>query len=127
MLLPVTLDIRRSRSLIAALTLAHLLAAAGLLPTDLPLALKAALWLALASSLAVLIRRPPMAGLAFNATGHLSLLRPDGSSIAVGVDPATTVLPWLIVLLVKTADGGKEAHVLPVDALGERGHRQLRL
>jgi hypothetical protein len=127
MRLPVTLEVCRSRGLIAALSAAHLLAGVGLLPTDLPVALKAVLWAILALSLVVVARRNRrIDALTLNANGRLSLLGRDGGSIDCQIDPATTVFPWLIVLLAKTTEK-TEALVLPVDALGREGHRQLRL
>lgn len=81
----------------------------------------------LALSLTMAVRRSHWAAaLTLNGDGRLSLLRVDGRSLDCQVERATTVLPWLIVLLVRTA-ATTEALVLPVDALGREGHRQLRL
>jgi hypothetical protein len=124
--LPVTLQVRRSLGLVAAIFLAHVLAGIGLWPAAVPLALKAAVWVALAISLAMFVRRRPVAALTLNANGQLSLFRVDGSSVECRIDPATTIFPWLVVLLVKTVEK-TEALVLPVDALGAEGHRQLRI
>ena len=124
---PITLAVRGSRRLVAALFAAHVLAGFGLLATELPLAAKLILSATLALWLLLAVRRTGRtAALTLHADGRLSLLCQDGSSVDGQVDPATTVFPWLIVLLVKTAEKN-EALVLPVDALGREGHRQLRL
>ncbi|MDP2810466.1 MAG: hypothetical protein Q8O34_10005 [Rhodocyclaceae bacterium] len=121
-LLPITLPLRSSRRLAAALLLAHALAAAGLVPTDLPLAVKLLLWLGLGLSLALTLRHGnAVATLTLKADGRIGI---DGKDAAV--HPQTTVFPRLIVLLAKTGNGTK-TWVLPVDALGREGHRQLRL
>jgi hypothetical protein len=124
---PITLAVRGSRRLVAALFAAHVLASFGLLPTELPLAAKLVLSAILALSLVLAVRRTGRtAALTLHADGRLSLLRRDGSSLDGQVDPATTVFPWLVVLLVRAAEK-TEALVLPVDALGRDAHRQLRL
>ena len=124
---PITLAVRASRKLVAALCVAHALAGVGLLPSELPVAAKLLLLVILTLSLVLAVRRSGRtAALTLNTDGRLSLLRLDGSSLDGQVDPATTVFPWLVVLLVRTAEK-TEALVLPVDALGGEGHRQLRL
>jgi hypothetical protein len=61
------------------------------------------------------------------ADGRLPLLRADGSSSACRVDGrATTVFAWLVILTARHG-GQTVALVLPVDALGAEGHRQLRV
>jgi len=121
------LAVRRSRGLVIALSVAHVLTGAGLWPTALPLAMKLTLAAVLALSLTMAVRRSHwVANLTLNGDGRLSLLRTDGRSLDCQVERATTVLPWLIVLLVRTA-ATNEALVLPVDALGREGHRHLRL
>lgn len=124
---PITLAIRRSPSLVAALIVIHVLAGVGLPPADLSVALKSILWVALALSLAMAVRRSHrVASLTLNGNGRLSLQRLDGHCLDCHVDRATTVWPWLIILLARNV-ATTEALVLPVDALGGDGHRQLRL
>jgi toxin CptA len=124
---PITLAVLGSRRLVAALCAAHALAGFGLPPTELPLAVKLALAAILALSLLIAVRRiGRITALTLHADGRVSLLRRDGRAFDGQVDPATTVFPWLVVLLVKTAEK-TEALVLPVDALDRDGHRQLRL
>ncbi len=125
--LPITLAVRRSRGLVIALSVAHVLTGASLWPTDFPLAMKFTLAAVLALSLTMAVRRSHWAAaLTLNGDARLSLLRVDGRSLDCQVERATTVLPWLIVLRVRAA-AKTEALVLPVDALGGQGHRQLRL
>jgi hypothetical protein len=124
-LLPLTLEIRRSRRLMASLLLAHLLVAAGLWPTELPLWTKVVLWVALAVSPVVALRRPHPVALTLQANGRLTMIQPDGASVECRVQPATTVFPWLVVLLLESP-GRKVRLALPVDALGAEGHRRLR-
>jgi hypothetical protein len=125
--LPLVLEVRRSPGFIAVLCLAHTVAAVGLLPVDLPFVAKSGLWVALAVSLAVLLGRGRrVAAIVLRADGRLSLLGKDRPPLECQVDPATTVLPWLIVLLVKAGEK-TVALILPADALGAEGHRQLRV
>jgi hypothetical protein len=126
MRLPVTLSVRRSRTLIVALAAAHLLAAAGLVATDLPVVARLLLLPILGLSLMRTLRRGNVSALTLGADGHLTLVGPDGSATACEVDRATTVFRWLIVLQATTHEG-PESLTLPVDALGVEGHRQLRL
>jgi hypothetical protein len=123
--LPLTLEIRRSRRLVASLLLAHLLAATGLWPTELPLWTKVVLWVALAVSLVVALRRPCPVALTLQANGRLTMIQLDGASVECRVQPATTVFSWLVVLLLEST-GRKVRLTLPVDALGAEGHRRLR-
>lgn len=126
MRLPLTIEIHRSRRLIAALLLAHLIAAAGLWPVDFPLWVKVAVWCALTASVALTIGRRYPEQLTLHADGRLGLIAGDGSVIEYRVDSATTVFPWLILLLLDSPCG-RVALTLPGDALGDEGHRQLRM
>ena len=127
MRLPVTLAMRRSPHLLVVLVGAHGLAAAGLLPIDLSISVKLALLAGLAVSLVIAaIRRQP-AALTLHSDGRLTLVDSHGNSVDGRVDAArSTVFPWLVVILVKTVER-IIVLVLPVDALGSTGHRQLRL
>jgi hypothetical protein len=126
MRLPATLEYRRSPTLIAVVTAAHLLAAAGLLAIDVHVAGKLLALPILVWSLLTMVRRAPVGALALGGDGRLTLIRGDGGDCDCAVDPSTTVLPWLIVLRLRTAQGLLSL-TLPVDALGADGHRRLRV
>ncbi len=92
----------------------------------LPVPLKLVVWVVLALSLSrLLLRRNLPAALKLGADGRLHLLGMDGAAKEYQVDPATSVLPWLVVLRLKSGRT-KDSLVLPVDAMGAEGHRQLR-
>lgn len=128
--LPLTLRLLPSALLATALVVAHVLAAAGLVPTGLPLALKIPLLLVLALSLASCLRRQvlrhPVVALTLQADGGLVITRRDGTCAAAQVHPHTTVFPWLSVLRLRV-DGRWLALALPRDALNAEDYRQLRL
>ncbi|HTY02463.1 MAG TPA: protein YgfX [Rhodocyclaceae bacterium] len=122
---PIVLRPHRSRSLDFALWVAHLLPALGLVPTVLPIPLKLALWLVLALSLFRLLRRQDDATvLTLKVDGAVSWER-RGGQLEYRVDHATTVLPWFVVLRLRS-ESAIESLVLPVDALSPNEHRQLR-
>jgi hypothetical protein len=125
-MLPVTLRIHRPRSIDAALTLAHVLTGLALTPAILPMPLKLVVWVVLAISLfRLLLRRGLPTALKLDAAGRLFLLAEDGAATEYQIDPATSVMPWLVVLRLKTGRTS-DSLVLPVDAIGAEGHRQLR-
>ena len=129
MRLPVTLHFRPSVRLAAALVVAHAAAALGLAATATPVVAKAAGLFSLAFSLAVALRRhvrPRFAALTLRADGQVEVWRHDGTPAGLQVDARTTVLPWLVVLLLR-GDQGKVALALPPDGLAAGDHRQLRL
>jgi toxin CptA len=126
MRLPVTLSIHHSRALTIALAVAHLVAVAGLLATDLPVFVKVLALALVALSLGKVLRRDHVSALTLKADGQLSLVFSDDREAACEIDSATTVFPLLIVLRAKTLER-TESLILPVDALGIDGHRQLRL
>jgi hypothetical protein len=127
MQLPVTLVVRRSRQMILALGVAHFVAGLGLQPIALPWDIKLALWTILMLSLVVAVQRSyRVAALTLTSDGQLSLLLRDGCLLAGQVAPATTVFPWLVVLQLRTGERTLSM-VLPEDAIGREGHRQLRL
>jgi hypothetical protein len=124
--LPLTLPVRRSRTLDAALTLAHVVVGVGLVPIAVPIFAKLAVWSILALSLAriLALRRIPIS-LTLKANGKLDVTRGDNQLIDCGVVPETSVFPWLVVLRL-VCGGTTETLVMPQDALGTEGHRQLR-
>lgn len=130
MRLPLTLRPRPSAVLAAALALAHVLAAAALVPTGLSLAFKVPLLLVLTLSLAWCLRRHvwrhPIVAVTLQADGGLEVARRDGSRAAALVHPHTTVFPWLSVLRLRV-DGRWLALALLPDALNAEDYRQLRL
>jgi hypothetical protein len=126
--LPLLLKVCPSRSLNAALAVAHILAGVGLAAIRSPILIKVAIGIVLALSLFRLLRRIRQgtpAGLQLQENGYLSVLAADGALAECRVDPATTVLPWLIVLRLATG-GTVRSLVIPRDALGSEGHRTLR-
>lgn len=130
MQLPVTLPLRTSRSLVAALVVAHALAAGGLLATNLGGWVKIALVLVLALSLALtwhrFVLRPCPVALTLKADGQIEAMMRDGTTTAFQVDTRSTVLSWLVVLRLRGGDG-PFALTLPPDALPGDDHRLLRL
>lgn len=100
----------------------------GLAATPLPIPFKLAIWVVLVLSLVRLLirQRGVPSALMLRADGRLLLIGRDGGSVECAVDPATTVMPWLVVMKYKAARS-VESLVLPVDALGVEGHRQLRV
>jgi hypothetical protein len=126
MRLPVTLAVQRSRTLTASLVAAHALAGVGLSANGMPVVVLLLLMAALASTLAMAVRRRPIRTLVLKADGYLTVVDDDGRETQCEVDPSTTVFPWLIVLRARSTQGAVSL-ALPVDALGGEGHRQLRL
>ncbi|MBI4997794.1 MAG: hypothetical protein HZC22_13060 [Rhodocyclales bacterium] len=110
------------------MTIAHLLVGTGLSLLRLPMPAKLAVWTILALSLARLLRqqrRSRPAALNLLADGGLAMVDLQGGVTECRVQPDTTVMPWLVVLRYRTS-GNADSLVLPVDALGSEGHRQLR-
>jgi hypothetical protein len=104
-----------------------LLVGIGLSLIRLPLPAKLAIWIVLSLSLSrsiLLQRRLPLA-IKLGAEGQLHMIDADGMECECQVQPDTTVLPGLVVLRYNTS-GRSSSLVLPVDALGAEGHRQLR-
>ncbi len=130
MRLPVTLRLKPSPTLAAALVFAHGLVAVGAAAMVRPLALLFPSLLLLALSLAFTLRRhilrPPLLALTLKADGALEVEFSDGRRGVVQVRPQTTVFPWLVALLLRS-EGHGLALALPPDALAGEGHRQLRL
>lgn len=109
--------------------MAHLLVGIGLSLLRLPLPVKVAIWFVLTLSLSRLVwqRRLSLpAALKLQADGGLALIDAQGIATECGVQPETTVMPWLVVLRYKSL-GKIRSLVLPVDALGAEEHRQLRI
>lgn len=134
MLLPHRLVIRPSRCLALILALLHLAALGSLLPLDIPVWLRWALAAALAASFAASVRRHALhqaatsvRELVLKADGGIEGLRYDGVRFDASMSAQTTVLPWLIVILLEIP-GVRRLHpvvVLP-DALTAGDWRTLR-
>jgi hypothetical protein len=58
--------------------------------------------------------------------GSLDCIGVDGNHANWRIDPTTTALPWLVVLRLRGPTSTRSL-VLPRDALGPEGHRQLRV
>ncbi|HEX8987053.1 MAG TPA: protein YgfX [Rhodocyclaceae bacterium] len=130
MRLPVTLALAPSRTLAAALILAHGAALAGVAGADLPAGLSSAGATLLAASLGFFlwtrVFRLPVRTLTLGIDGGLVAMLRDGSSGTAVVLPQTTVFPWLVVLLLRF--GSRTISLaLPPDGMSAGGHRQLRL
>ncbi|MBI4987415.1 MAG: hypothetical protein HZC23_01220 [Rhodocyclales bacterium] len=104
--LPRRLVLRSSRSLAIALALLHLAALASLLPLLLALWLKLALAAVIAVSACISIRRHALLlaassihELVLKADGTVEGVRNEGGRLEAKVSGKTTVLPWLIVIL----------------------------
>jgi hypothetical protein len=126
MRLPATLVFRRSPALIVVLALAHLLVGVGLLATDLSGVGKLLAWPILAWSLLASVRRMSAGALTLGRDGRLALVCAEGEAVDCLVDASTAVLPWLIVLRLRTP-AGRKSLTLPVDAMDAEGHRRLRV
>ena len=124
--MPLSLPVRRSRLLTAALCLAHAMAGIALAPTDLPTFVKLAIWLALAVSLTVSLFNAPPAELAIDQYGGMHIHERSGERVEASIASATIVLCWLIVLRLTTARGNRSLVLLP-DNLERDGHRKLRV
>jgi hypothetical protein len=127
--LPLTIALRSSPSLLLSQGLAHLVALGLIWPLAISLpfkALLAALILASAWRVFRRTRKPTVAALHLGKGGALEVETAPGTYLPATVLPQTTVLPGLIVLLLRSA-GRTTALSLPVDAMAADDHRQLRL
>jgi hypothetical protein len=128
--LPVTLEFKSSRTLGAALVLAHLAVAFGAVRTGLPVPVLLASCIFLVASLAFNLRRSvlrlPFVALTLRTDGLLEVRNREGNLGIAEVLPQTTVFPWLVVMLLRVEDR-EIALTLPPDSLEGEGHRLLRL
>lgn len=127
--LPVTIALRPSRRLALLLALAHGAALAVLFPLSLPLPIKGLLVASIAVSALLVLRRvrdPEVSALQLGRAGELTVEEKVGSRDTASVLPSTTVLPGLVVLLLRR---GPRTLALPLlaDATGRDAQRQLRL
>lgn len=104
----------------------HLMAGMALLPTEIPLPAKLAIWAALASSLMICLIRAHPRELSLEPDGRLGILDGDGTFVRGSVARASRVLGWLTVLLVLT-DQGRRALVILPDSLDRDQYRKLRV
>lgn len=134
MLLPHRIQIRSSIYLTLALSLLHLAALGSLLALHLHAWLKLALAVTIAASLAMALRRHALCQssssireLVLMNDGTVEGRRNDGSRFEARVSGQSTVLSWLVVILLETA-GTRRLHTLVVlpDALPAEEGRILR-
>jgi hypothetical protein len=127
--LPLTIPLYRSWRLISLLALAHGAALAVLWPLALPAVAKFALGIAVSGSAYLFVERTwrhRIRSLRLGARGEIEIGTKVGAGETAIVLPQSTVLPGLIVLLLRVG-GRREWLVLPPDATGTAAHRQLRL
>lgn len=134
MLLPHRFEIRPSRYLAFLLALLHLAAMGSLFPLDLPLWLGGSLAAALAASSAASIRNQALRRaassireLVLKDDGTVEGFRKDGVRLEARVSLQTTILSWLIVILLEVP-GMRRLYpvvILP-DALAAEDGRILR-
>jgi toxin CptA len=127
--LPVTIALQPSRRLVQLLLFVHCAALVLLWPLSLPLPIRSLLILAVVVSAVLALRRarrPEVTALRLGKGGELEVATSDGVDETARVLPQTTVLPGLIVLLLRQGRRTR-ALTLPVDAIGAAGHRRLRL
>ncbi len=134
MFLPHHLEFRASIKLAMVLTALHLAALAALLPLHIPVWIRLALAAAVAVSFAISIRRHALllaAGsireLNLKTGGMIEGQRKDGKHFEATVSGQTTLLPWLIVLLLQTP-GSKRPYPMVIlrDSLPAEDGRILR-
>lgn len=126
---PLTIPLQRSRRLLVLLALAHGATLAVLWPLQSSPLLTASLATAIVVSAALSLHRAwriPHVTLYLGSRGEIEVESIDGVRKAAMLLPQTTVMPGLIVLLLRV-DGRNERLVLPTDATGAEAHRQLRL
>jgi toxin CptA len=121
-----SIPLRPSRRLAAALAVAHLVAAAAVLLAALPGWLAALLLLAVGASLARSRLAGVVAVLRLGRDGGFETVGADGTAMAAEVDAQTLVLGWLVVLVYRV-EGRRRALVLPGDALDAEDARRLRV
>lgn len=134
MLLPHRLEFRASRLLALALALLHLCALGSLLPLQISLWLKFALAVPIALSLCAAVRRHALhlspssvREILLKADGTVEGCRRDGGRFEATVSGQTTVLPWLIVMLLEHPHSRQlQPVVILPDALPEEDGRILR-
>jgi len=131
MQLPMTIVLRPSLTLALLLTAAHGLVIATVMLVVLSLWIKLGLLLAiLASALHIFLslRGPQVVlGLSLRADGLFEVSRADGTSTEMRVHPHTTVMPGLVVLLMRENGTRIQSLVLFPDAISTGDMRQLRL
>ncbi|MFA7270112.1 MAG: protein YgfX [Sterolibacterium sp.] len=134
MRLPHRLVLRSSRYLAIVLVLLHLAALASLLPLDFPAWLKLALVATIGVSVGAAVRRHALLlatasirELVLKSDGAVEGLRQGGSRFDASVSGQTTVLPWLIVMLLELPDSRRLLPLLILpDSLPAEDGRILR-
>ena len=128
MRLPHRLPLQRSRQLLVLLLLLHAGALAAALLADLLLLIRLLLVMAILASAGFKLRRDPgrVCALTLDADGTLEFERADGRRGRARVLAQSTVIAWLVVLLLRGEGGRVALSVLP-DALSPEDFRALRL
>jgi toxin CptA len=136
-----TFDIAPSRWLRLAVAMTHVLAGMAVLMADLRAWLQGVILVLVTASLAWSMRRGSLIELRCQPDGRLAISAVSNQSpaviasearqsswLAVEVRPETVVLPWLVVLRYRCAEGGRTqtAAILP-DSLDEDDFRRLRV
>ena len=124
-----TIPLRPSRRLAQLQVLAHVVALTLVGLVSLPMLYTGPLAAAIgASALLVLrrIRNPVVSTLHLGRMGALEIEAKVGASETATILPQTTILPGLIVLLVRQ-HGRTRCLCLPIDAMGRQAHRRMRL
>jgi hypothetical protein len=103
----------------------HLLVGVALFPTSLPMVAKLAIWSALVLSLVIGLIQTSPRDLLLDPHGGLQIADRDGKFVDGSIDPATSVLGWLIVLNVRIERERRVLVLLP-DSLGREELRRLR-
>ena len=131
MQLPLSLELRPSRTLLGLLLAMHIVALAASALATLALGLHALLAIALlysaATSLRALSGPRRVRTLLLRGDGRLDWVRQSGAHGEAAVDAQSTVLPWLVIALLRRLDGGREALVVLPDSCAAQDWRQLRL
>lgn len=123
---PLVLSIRPSRRLLACQLVAHVLSGLAVLLATLPSWLAAVLLLAVGASAARLRRPLEIRTLVLRPDRRIELIDATGAVREADVDPHTTVISFLVVLLFRT-DGRSGALTLAGDSMAAEDFRHLRV
>lgn len=127
----VEIPLHPSRSLKAALFLAHVLAVIAVAESGFPSAAVLFFGLVATASLLRHLRAGRFCALKLHPDGRLELKahykQAQDEWIPAGLLAGATSLPWLAVMRLRLPEGQTQSLILPRDAVGSEGHRRLRL
>jgi toxin CptA len=125
---PITIELRRSRLLVALLVLAHGLAAGCTVALPCPWSLRGGLLLAIGVSLGCALRLSPITGLRLCTPDRIDGLLRGGACVALDLQAESTVFSQLIVLRLRLGEARRVSSlvVLP-DQMSAEQFRVLRL